>query len=269
MQALAGVYRSGKAGQPPVLLLHSSQSNSGQWRSLVAALQQDYEVLAVDLLGYGNAPAVNLSQPEVFRFSDELPRIEAAVASLATNQPMHLIGHSYGAALALKIAREQPFAVASAALFEPVAFHLLEADDQGRQQVEQIAQQMVQLSPAEATAAFVDYWNYQGFFAALPARVQQGMVAQNSKVIADFAALMGEPSQAQDFSGLALPVLLLQGQHTQLSAQQVSAQLLQVLPKVDTVTLDCGHMGPLTHSELVNPYLLQFLAAQTAAIRLN
>lgn len=265
MTELAGVYRSGVAGATPVLLLHSSQSNSGQWRALINLLQHDFDVLAIDLLGYGNAPAATLDSPESFRFADELPRILAAVRQAQWQQPVHLVGHSYGGALALKIALEQPVAVASLAVFEPVAFHILDAQDSGRQQVEQIAGQMDQLDAAQATARFVDYWNDEGFFARLPARVQQVMISQTSKVILDFAALMGEPHKATDYAQLALPVLLLQGKYTQLSAQQVAARLLQVLPQVTTTTIDCGHMGPLTHSELVNPLLLAFLQQQRRA----
>jgi pimeloyl-ACP methyl ester carboxylesterase len=262
MSELAGVYRSGVAGATPVLLLHSSQSNSAQWRQLIAELQANFAVLAIDLLGYGNAPAAAVESPESFRFADELPRIIAALEQAQWQQPVHLVGHSYGAALALKIALEQPFAVASLAVFEPVAFHILDADDSGRQQIESMAGQMDQLPPAEATARFVDYWNSEGFFAQLPSRVQQLMISQTAKVICDFAALMGEPHKATDYAQVHVPVLILQGKYTQRSAQQVAARLLQVLPQVDTETLECGHMGPLTHAELVNPLLLQFLHQQ-------
>ena len=259
MTEMTGVYRSGVAGATPVLLLHSSQSNSGQWRQLIAQLQPHYDVLALDLLGYGSAPAAAIERPESFRFADELPRILAAIEQANWQQPVHLIGHSYGGALALKIALEQPFPVASLTVFEPVAFHILDAEDSGRQQVEHIAGQMDQLAPAEATAKFVDYWNDEGFFAGLPARVQQLMIAQTNKVILDFAALMGEPHKATDYAQVQVPVLLLQGQYTQLSAQQVAARLLQVLPQVRTETVASGHMGPLTHADLVNPLILAFL----------
>lgn len=269
MTELAGVYRSGVAGATPVLLLHSSQSNSGQWRQLITQLQGDFDVMAVDLLGYGNAPAASVDSPESFRFADELPRIEAALSQAQWQQPVHLIGHSYGGALALKIALEQPFPVASLAVFEPVAFHVLDAQDSGRQQVEKIAGQMDQLAPAEATARFVDYWNSDGFFASLPARVQQVMISQTEKVIMDFAALMGEPHKASDYAQVQLPVLLLQGQYTQGSAQQVAARLLQVLPQVSTQTVACGHMGPLTHADQVNPLLLAFLHQQRLPAQLD
>jgi pimeloyl-ACP methyl ester carboxylesterase len=265
MSELAGVYRSGVAGATPVLLLHSSQSYSGQWRQLIVQLQPSFDVLAIDLLGYGNAPAATVDSPESFRFADELPRILSALEQAQWQQPVHLVGHSYGAALALKIALEQPFPVASLAVFEPVAFHLLDAQDTGRQQVEQIAGHMSQLDRQQATARFVDYWNSDGFFANLPARVQQVMISQTDKVILDFAALMGEPHQATDYAQVQLPVLLLQGKFSQLSAQQVAARLLQVLPQVRTQTLECGHMGPLTHAELVNPLLVEFLQQQQLA----
>ena len=39
--------------------------------------------------------------------------------------PVHLVGHSYGGAVALKLAASRPDAVRSLTVIEPVAFHLL------------------------------------------------------------------------------------------------------------------------------------------------
>ncbi|PWW15959.1 MULTISPECIES: alpha/beta fold hydrolase [Pseudidiomarina] len=260
MSELAGVYRSGTAGQPVLVLLHSSQSNSGQWRALQTQLQAEYDIIAIDLLGYGQAPAVATGvEPEAFRFSDEMPRVIEALQHYQITQPVTLIGHSYGGALALKLALEQPFVVDRVVLFEPVAFHVLDHQDPARAEIDAIAAQMDQYDAQAATRNFVDYWNEPGYFDALPDKIKRLMVAQASKVAMDFSALMGEPHKLQDYRHVQQPLLLLQGASTQASAKQVAQQLLHVLPHATTVTLPCGHMGPLTHAALVNQQIIEFL----------
>ncbi len=262
MTEVAGSYRSGVTGKPPVLLLHSSQSTSGQWRALQAELNDDFDVLAIDLLGYGKAPKPEVDDPDSFRLADEIPRIVASVRAAGQDQPVHLIGHSYGAALALKIAREQQIPVRSLTLFEPVAFHILDTDEPARQEIDSIADQMHQADAEAATRAFVDYWNQPGYFDALPERIRQGMLRQADKVTMDFAALMGEPCTAEDYRRVQVPTLLLSGAFSRQSAQQVAERLKQVLPQVETETLACGHMGPVTAPQLVNPRIVSFLQQQ-------
>jgi pimeloyl-ACP methyl ester carboxylesterase len=261
-----GIQQYGNVSGPCVVLLHSSQSNTGQWRALIQQLQSDYHIIGVDLLGYGKAPAPNVDDVEAFRFSDEVPRIVEAVTALLGDEPVFLLGHSYGGALALKLALEQHLKVQALAVFEPVAFHVLEASEPARQEIEIIATQMDAEHPVRSTAAFVDYWNQPGFFAALPEKVQQLMASQATKVAMDFAALMGEPHKLVDYRRLDKPVLLLTGSATQLSAKRVAEQLQQVLPDVRVRELDCGHMGPLTHPQLVNPELCKFLAEQVELV---
>lgn len=262
MTAMPGVHRFGAVGKAPMLLLHSSQSNSGQWRALIQQVQADYDILAIDLLGYGKAPAVQNIEPEAFRFADELPRILEAIKAAGWQQPITLIGHSYGGALALKLALEQPVPVRQLAVYEPVAFHVLTANEPARQEIEAIAAQMYQADETAATRGFVDYWNQPGFFDALPERMRQGMTLQAKKVTMDFAALMGEPHKLADYRNVQVPVLLLQGQYTQESARCVAHHLLQVLPDVQTQTIQAGHMGPITHANDVNQAIVGFLEHQ-------
>lgn len=256
-----GIFRSGSPDQPPLLLLHSSQSNSGQWRLLLQTLEPYFDLVAVDLLGYGKAPAVTPSDPQQFRFSDEIPRILSAVDSLSWQQPLTLVGHSYGGALALKFAVEQTFDLRSLVLFEPVAFHLLASTEAARQEIESISAQMIDADAQQATAAFVDYWNQPNYFAALPTKIQQVMTQQARKVQCDFAALMGESYTLRDCAVVTQPTLLLQGQFTQASARAVAHKLEVTLPAVVSQTLACGHMGPITHAVQVNSAIVEFLAA--------
>jgi len=105
----------------PVVLLHCTGGASTQWQALSASLQARYRVLAPDLHGYGD------TDPWPGRGPLTLADEAAIVAALIDEggAPVHLVGHSYGGAVALRAALEQPDRVANLVLIEPASFHLL------------------------------------------------------------------------------------------------------------------------------------------------
>jgi pimeloyl-ACP methyl ester carboxylesterase len=92
-------FREAGTGQG-LVCVHSSASSSGQWRALMDRLSDGFRVIAVDLYGYGKSPA----WPEGCRMylDDEISLLEPAFRS--AGDPFHLVGHSYGGAIALKAA---------------------------------------------------------------------------------------------------------------------------------------------------------------------
>src|SRR6185436_5572150 len=108
----------------PVLLLHSSASSSGQWRSLIDSLRDRYRVFAPDFYGCGGT---GNWRGGCFTLADD-----AEIARALLNREggrAHLVGHSYGGTVALHLARRYSHAVRSLTLIEPVAFQLLRDDD--------------------------------------------------------------------------------------------------------------------------------------------
>jgi pimeloyl-ACP methyl ester carboxylesterase len=59
---------------------------------------------------------------------------------------------------------------------------------------------------------------------------------------------------------LQCPVLLLTGSASPLSSRAVARRLAGALPNVEVLELKgLGHMAPVTHPQLVNPCIAQFL----------
>lgn len=90
------------AGQGPgLLLLHGTGSSTHSWRGLLPKLAESFAVVAPDLPGHGHTTV------DPHRGSLNLPGMAAAVADLLDElhwAPAAVVGHSAGAAVALRMA---------------------------------------------------------------------------------------------------------------------------------------------------------------------
>jgi pimeloyl-ACP methyl ester carboxylesterase len=253
----------------PVLCLHSSAGSSAQWRRLGAELAPRYHVLACDLHGHGGTSAWPYTRP--MRLADEAALLRPLLNALPG--PVHLVGHSYGAAVALKIALAMPERVRSLALFEPVLFALLgtQGEHAAYAEVSQIAQGCVSAvragRPAAAGRLFVDYWNGAGEWARLPDHVRVRIERAMPSVARQWEAIFADPALLADYAGLHVPTVLLSGDRGPLPARRVSELLAGVLPEaVLTVIAGAGHMGPLTHAGPVDAAIAAQLAQDRAGV---
>lgn len=244
--------------QAPVFLLHSSMSSGRQWHDLCNELNHPSQT--PDLAGYGRTPMPDNDLAQ-YRLAQELRLLPAL-----PDTPFHLVGHSYGGALALKLAREHPDQILSLTLFEPVAFHLLPDNHPQLEAIMALStslnRYLDQQQPEDAARRFIDYWNRPGSFDRLPDATRADLKRTIRKVGYDFSALLHEPCTPEDLSTIRCPMLLLEGAYTPASTQAVMQILKQQLPQAQHQLLDCGHMGPVTHPHLVNPPVSRFIAAQ-------
>ena len=91
-------------GETPVLAIHGSAATGKQWQNLRLRLENERKVVAPDLPGYGdNAAASGAEQPGL------AGRAQPLVALLQRHQrPVHVVAHSFGAAIALELVRALP-----------------------------------------------------------------------------------------------------------------------------------------------------------------
>jgi pimeloyl-ACP methyl ester carboxylesterase len=255
-----------------VLLLHSSAGSSAQWRPLTEILQARRRVLAPDLHGYGQTG--QRPGPASPGLADAAALADAVLAQSAGR--IHLVGHSYGGAVALRFAVDRPERLLSLTLIEPVAFHLLcgapedTAENGLFREVAALAAEVTQ-SAAEGDgrrgmARFIDYWNGAGAWMRMRPDVQSALARQAARVALDFHAAMTDPTRLRALWGIAAPTLILRGSASPGPTRRIAALVAQVLPNARLRTIDgAGHMLPLTHHAAANAAITEHLSRSTAA----
>lgn len=240
----------------PVILLHSSGASGAQWRALAALLGTRYDVVAPDLYGYGNTPM--WPGNGAFSLAHEAELVLALLDKLGS--PVHLVGHSYGGALALHVARTHADRVRSIAVYEPVAFHLLADRNEITAVAGDVARAVVCGDYVGGFGSFFDYWSGAPAWDAVPAAKQAAMAARLPKIALEFHAALNEPAHLADFEALAVPTMLLQGARSPRPTRRICELLARVMPDARLITLnDAGHMAPLTHADQVNALIAAHL----------
>lgn len=186
------------------------------------------------------------------------------------DQTFALVGHSYGAAVALIAALQQPQRARALALYEPTLFSLVDAhrsppnDADGIRHVAIDAAAALAVSEPEAAAQrFIDFWMGDNAWAAMPETRREPILAAIVNVRGWADALFGEPTPLAAFQALRVPVLYLAGKASPASSRAVLPLLTSALPQVTVIEFDgLGHMGPVTHPDIVNEAIAEFLQRQ-------
>ncbi len=249
-----------------VVCLHANASNSSQWRALMELLAPKFRVLAPDSYDAGKSPA--WGSASVIRLRDEVALLEPVLARAGA--PLTLIGHSYGAAVALIAALENPSSVRALVLYEPTLFSLIDEQQPRPNAAEGIRQVVAACATAldtgdndRAAEIFIDYWMGERVWARMPEQRKAPIAAAITHVRRWGHALFTESTPLAAFRALKVPVLYLVGKRSTPSALGVARLLTATLPQVEVVEFDqLGHMGPLTDPDVVNRVIEHFLGRQ-------
>ena len=249
---------------PCVILGHCSSASHKQWLPLIDALKGDWRVLAPDFSGYGRSAL----WPADKTFTGEADVDVLLALAKKTKGRLHLVGHSYGAALALEAALKLGDRVKCLVLVEPVSFHLLRQEGRPEwAEVEQLG--LAVLEPVAkgndraAAQAFMTYWLGRWRWWLSPERFKTAIAATIPKVALEFTVPLDATTTLQDYAKIAAPTLLIAGSKTRAPARAVVDLLAGALPHAELVTLKgAGHMSPFTHPAELNRAILAFLAAQ-------
>jgi len=240
-----------------VVLLHGSASSGQMWRRYADRLV-GRRVVAPDLIGYGRAP----SWPAGARLGldDEVARLREVIAA---DGPIHLVGYSYGGAVALAFAAQDPAAVASLTLIEPVAFFVLRYARDAAAYAEAawirdaFFGDLARGRAETALRSFFDYWTGAGSWEAMAPPLRQDILARAGKVRLDWEAVFAADPGREALTALTTPTLLVHGAAGPRSTTRVIAALGDVLPAARVLAVPgANHLVPFTHESQLSDAML-------------
>lgn len=248
---------------PPVILIHSSASGLRQWRALTETLKDRYRVIAVNLFGYGKTSPWPAARPLTAADQAELV---AATAAL-TADPIALVGHSLGGAVALKAAARLGERVRVLVAFEPILFGHLQAHGPANayDEIAKLARRYSELARAgdwnAAGEWFVDYWGGAGTWATMPDERRQNTMTMLPPVVHEWDMATSGLRPLEGWRAIPAPVHLIRAADSRAPTRAIVNLLAKTYPdwRVQEVPAG-GHMAPLARPDLVNPLIADVLA---------
>lgn len=248
-----------------VVALHCSLGSGRQWKTLADELARSHRFLAPDISGYGaNACALDLP----LTLAEEVRCLSGTLND--AEGPIHLVGHSYGGAIAFRIATASPFAhrLRSLTLIEPVLPTLLRESDADRrlharfaQVARDVTEDIWNGSVLEAIDMFTAFWNGSGPQDPVPASARLRMIERADKLVFDFQAAFAEENVASAAASLRVPTLLLSGGLSPYLTQRIVQRLGEIVDGAEVRHFPAaGHMLPLTHASTVNAAIAKHIA---------
>lgn len=248
---------------PAVLCLHSSASSGKQWQALSELLSDRHSVITPDLIGYGRSP--DWRQANSMALADEVRALTPLLSDL--DQRIDVVGHSFGAAVALELAFTFPDRINSLILYEPVRFHLLQDQIEAGDSWAEILNLATEIwhdvedgRDSQAAARFVRYWGGPGAWNAMSESQQERATGYMVQVLSDFDAAFENSKELSSFRAIQAPTLLLHGERSPATTQRLTALLGRTISGARIKSIPgAGHLGPLTHRSVINPIVDDFI----------
>jgi pimeloyl-ACP methyl ester carboxylesterase len=231
----------------PIVLLHSGAGEARDWRRFTGELPAGYRSAALDFYGCGRtAPWPG---PAAFTIDDQVRLVSTLARGLGV--PVHLCGHSYGGAIALRLAVEEPELVRTVTLIEPQCYPLLrEAGDPLFEGCESRWKSFCAAveggDPERGWRQFVDYYSGEGFWDRLRPEVRASFLATSP--IERWAVLFSNPTTLAQVRRVDTPMLVLCGERTTEAERRMCEILRDAAPRATLGIVEgAGHMSPITH----------------------
>lgn len=249
-------------GTRKALMIHCSLAHSGSWGGVARHMSGALEMTAFDLPGHGRSAA--------WDGRGEIQGVSARIAADFCDGPVDVIGHSFGATVALRLAVEHPELVRSLVLIEPVFFAIAYHDrpDLGAAHdmaIEAFVHAMKVQDYAVAARLFTRTWGEGTAWADIPEPVRAQLAAQMPLIAAADGALFhdaGGMLASGALERIAAQVLLIEGSQSPAIIAAINEGLAARLPRPErAVIAGAAHMAPITHPAQVAAEILRFLRA--------
>jgi 3-oxoadipate enol-lactonase len=251
-------YRTHGRGEP-TLLIHGSLLADVFASMLNDPTLRDYRLVTYNRRGFAGSSRA----PRPFTIEQQAADAIAVLDRVGADR-VHLVGHSYGGAIALEMARRYPHRVASLALLEAAVPAIAEPDPQW---VEVLTSAISLYQQGDARGAVIKFGNAvsPGFWDAMTAA---GMTHMQEQAMADAAtffevelpALQQWQFGADDLRRVNIPALVVYGAESRPSSRAGDMALARMLPQAKPKEIfGAGHELQMKQPHAVAEALSTFL----------
>jgi len=239
----------------PIVLLHAGAGSGKQWVKTAQLLEARFRVIAPDLWGFGGTESWSGEQELTH---DHQALLVAGVIEHLCQEPVHLVGHSYGGATAVRAILRNRELARTAVLIEPILTRLLElaGEENHFREYFEMAQSFLGNVAAgnldEAWRVFLDYRNGPGTWEALPEAQRERFRAATKSTVAGFRSNLSNPTSVTDLEQFSLPTLVMCGEKTTVPDRRVAEILRDHIPQCRYELIPgAEHMSPLSHPAFI------------------
>jgi pimeloyl-ACP methyl ester carboxylesterase len=243
---------------PPLVLVHGAALDSRMWRPQLAALADEFTVVAWDEPGAGRSSDV----PADFALTDYANCLAALIDALDLG-PAHVAGLSWGGTVAQELYRHHPELVATLLLVDTYAgWKGSLPEEEVRARVEGVRQML-------AAADHLFDPTLPGLFAGDPpadfVTLLEAMAADvRPESMRTALLVMAEADQRDLLPRIAVPTLLIWGELDARSPLSVARQFEDAVPDAKLVVIpSAGHVSNLEQPELFSDAVREFCRAHS------
>ncbi len=257
-------YEERGAGEA-LVLVHGHPFNRSMWNPQIESLSRTYRVIAVDLPGFGDSPP----RSEVMTMRAFAEAVVELLDHIGVKRSI-VIGLSMGGLVAMELGLGYPDRVSGLVLAATIADPVAEGEADIRTAKARLALEFGML-PLAGQMIVALFGPNAGRDRALVLKLFEMMLSTPPAGAA--AALRGR-AERPDYStllrSLAVPTLVISGDHDEHSPEPVIQRLLDSLPSPELVRChDSGHLPNLEEPERFNDAVRQFAKRVTEEARLT
>ena len=235
----------------PLNLLPPGASGASAWREVSRQMAGGVQTIAVNHSGYGLTQSFTSDRP--MTVDDEADAVLSIMQDFS--QPVHLVGHSFGGAVAVRLAVRAPEQFRSVVLIEPANYPLLgelgepvlarEVFDVNRTFIERVQSDDVE----SAFELYLAYYNGErNAFRELSARARQRLLGLSSTVAAALTAVHMDATSLADWTAVNLPTLLVRGERTDPMHRVLTERMHAARPGARLeIVAGAGHLLSVSH----------------------
>ena len=236
---------------PAVLFIPGSYSTFAAWRPIQQALPGAYKTISTSLCGYGETSETRTLQD--FGMEHEL-RIIKTIAE-HVGEPMHLVGHSFGATVALAAAMSKELYILSLSLFEANPVDILHATGQTdlfskTQEICDAFEAAQVAGISDAPRIVIDFWSGVGTFDDLPEAAQIFCQSHAFTNVLDWKTFNSLSAGIADYREVDIPVLLVRGSESNPAMVAMTDTLGYTIPDTQVAIIEgASHSLIMTHAQ--------------------